>query len=91
MRLLKNAHAKKNMLTHEKFEDAHVGKEMLTHEIKDKNLPGERNPTGRSSGLGGLAPMKVGRFFLVCFVRWVAKSVETPKPLNAGVRLKKEE
>ncbi len=30
--------------------------------------------------------MKVGRFFLVCFVRWVAKSVEAPKPLNAGVR-----
>jgi hypothetical protein len=44
-----------------------------------------RGITRRSSGLGGLAPMRVGRFFLVCFVRWVAKSVEAPKPLNAGV------
>ena len=39
----------------------------------------------RSSGLGGFASMKFGWFFLVCFVRWVAK-VEAPKPLNAGVK-----
>jgi len=50
----------------------------------------EERITRRSSRLGGLAPMKVGRFFLVCFVRWIAKSVEAPKPINAALGAKSQ-